>query len=94
MAKKEPEGELFEADDMRGLVVAWLKDSTSIPSTYITKEGMAYLNGFLQSSNTIALVKHEKYDEVVKNYEELIDKYAELKVKKDPLYKRIFNFLF
>ena len=92
--KKENNEVLFQSDDLRGLIVAWVKDSTSNPETYLTKEGMAYLNGFVQSNNTIALIKKEKYNELIDNYEELIKKYEILLKQKTPLLRRIYNYFF
>ena len=78
--------------------MAWLSASNpknngmdNPPSEYITQCGMAYLNGFLQSNDTIALVKQETYEELLSNYEELIDKYEKLKKSKGSFLYRILN---
>ena len=66
---------IFEVDDGRAIIKAWLLDSSSNPDEYLTKNGQSYLNGFLQANNTMKLIKIEKYDELTNKYEELINKY-------------------
>lgn len=94
----------FEVEDPKAVIEAWLQESssevnkTNPPSTYITSEGMAYLNGFLQTNRTINLIKQERYDELLKNYEELIKKYEQLKkenikLKSNKVYK-ILRYIF
>ena len=95
MTKKEKSNEvLFQTDDLRGVLTAWLNDSTSDPSSYLTKEGMSYLNGFCQANNTIGLIKLEKYNEVLENQKDLIEKYSKVLKQKTPLYRRILDYLF
>ena len=84
----------FQTDDLRGLIVAWVKDSTSDPSTYLTKEGLAYFNGFIQANNTVGLVKIEKYDKTVKDFSDLIDEHEILLKQKTPILQRIWNYFF
>lgn len=83
-------GELFQTDDLKGIVIAWLQDSSSNPEDYLTREGMAYLNGFTQASNSISLIKKEKYDVLLNNYEELINKYEKL-IKESEENSKIFS---
>ena len=71
--------------DLKGNLIAWLKESgfekDPTKNPYITESGLAYLNGYCQSNDTINLIKQEKYDEVLKDFEELIEKYTFLKEK-------------
>ena len=67
------------SDDVKGLITAWLDASKTEQSDYLTKEGLAYMNGFLQANNTMALIKIEKYNQLLQDYEELLHKYTKLK---------------
>ena len=78
-------------DDVKGLITAWLNASKNESDNYLTKEGMAYLNGFLQANNTMYLIKIEKYEELTKQYEELIDKYDFEKRKSESFLSDINN---
>lgn len=75
--------DVFSIDDLRGVALAWVKDSSSSPEDYLTKEGLAYLNGFLQANNVAELIKIEKYNNLLEDYEDLIDKYDDLKQRYD-----------
>ena len=68
-----------DKEQLRGVLLAWVKDSESNPLDYLTKEGIAYLDGYLQGNDLTELIKKEKYDKVVEDYEELIEKYEQLK---------------
>lgn len=91
MAEDKKTDFVFKSDDTRAVILAWLKDSTSTPHNYITKEGMAYLNGFLQANNSIDLIKLEKYNELISKYEHLINKYERLKNNKFS-FRKFFKF--
>jgi len=69
-------------EELRGVLLAWVKDSGSNPLDYLTKEGVAYLDGYLQGNDLTELIKKERYDIVVSDYEKLIDKY-ELLVRRN-----------
>ena len=92
--KKVVTEDSFQTDELRGLIVAWVNDSDSKPESYLTKEGMAYLNGFVQSNNTISLIKIEKYNKLQNNYKELIDRHEIVLKQKTPLLQRIYNYFF
>lgn len=94
----------FEVEDPKAIITAWLEESkpdvgkTSPPSSYITPEGMAYLNGFLQTNRTISLIKQERYDDLINDYENLIKKYEQvkkenIKLKSNKVYK-ILRYIF
>ena len=68
-----------DREELRGVLLAWVKDSNSNPLDYLTKEGIAYLDGFLQNQGNIELIKKERYDKLVEDYKELIEKYEQLK---------------
>jgi hypothetical protein len=68
-----------DKEQLRGVLLAWVKDSESNPLDYLTKEGIAYLDGFLQGNDLTELIKKEKYDKVVEDYGELVEKYEQLK---------------
>lgn len=83
--------EKFEVEEAKAIIMQWLVESskndstTNKPSTYITPEGMAYLNGFLQSNNTINLIKEERYTELLSKHEKLINNYSKLKKELDSI---------
>ena len=68
-------------DNLRAVVIAWLKDKQSDITQYITKEGLALLNGYMVSKDYINLVDMSKYTKLQKDYEDLVNKY--IKLKKD-----------
>ena len=73
----------IELEDPKGVILAWLKESdANTPNKYITPEGMAYLNGYLQSNKTLGLVKVEKYDKLLVSFERLLGNYERLKNNK------------
>ena len=88
MANKES-GEVFQIDDLRGVITNWLKDDSSNPEDYITKVGMGHANGYCEASNTIALIKIEKYNVLLAKYEELINKYDKSKTENDKMKEHI-----
>jgi len=88
MANKES-GEVFQVDDLKGVAIAWVKDSSSEPSDYLTTEGLAYLNGFIQANNSIAMIKIEKYNVLLAKYEELIEKYDKSKTENGKMKEHI-----
>ena len=94
MKKKETEENkfTFRVDDVRGVVLAWLQESGSNPSDYLTKEGQAYLNGFLQSQNSISLVKMEQFEDLTKSYEDLILRYEKLVTESEQTKKDLIAF--
>ena len=76
--KKEEKQTVFATDDGRAVIAAWLADTQkgdSSPAEYLTKCGQAYLNGFLQSNNTMQLIKIEEYNKLRDDYADLIEKY-------------------
>ena len=81
MTEKKENNVVFSADNGRGIIIAWVQASSvrenpdTPPKEYLTKEGMAYLNGFLQSNNTVALVKKESFDNLTEDYADLVEKY-------------------
>ena len=81
MVKKKEEKQdevVFSNEDVRGTVVAWVQASQqgdTPVNEYLTKSGAAYLNGYLQASNTVELIKIEKYNEVLEKQEDLIIAY-------------------
>ena len=66
-------------EELRGVLLAWTKDSGSNPLDYLTKNGVSYLDGYLQGNGLTELIKKERYDIVVNDYEELIEKYEQFK---------------
>jgi len=68
-----------DKEQLRGVLLAWVKDSNSNPLDYLTKEGVSYLDGYLQGNDETELIKKERYDKVVEDYQELIEKYEQLK---------------
>jgi hypothetical protein len=68
-----------DKEQLRGVLLAWVKDSGSNPLDYLTKEGVSYLDGYLQGNDLTELIKKERYDKLVEDYEELIGKYEQLK---------------
>ena len=96
MVNKKDEAVVFETNDLKGIVIAWLNESSSSPDSYLTKEGMSYLNGYVQANNTLRLIKIERYEKLLQDYEDLILRYEKLKNKKKPesLLKRFINILF
>jgi hypothetical protein len=68
-----------DKEELRGVLLAWTKDSGSNPLDYLTGNGVSYLDGYLQGNGLTELIKKERYDKVVTDYEELIEKYEQLK---------------
>ena len=70
---------VFTVEEVKGSLIAWLKTAqegnTAHPLLYLTENGIAFLSGFTQAHNTIELIKKEKYDELLINFENLITKY-------------------
>lgn len=83
MTKKE-EGVVFQVDDLKGVVLSWLKEEGSKPEDYVTRNGLAFVNGYAKANNTVSLIKVEKFTELTDKYEDLIGKYEQS--KKDLLY--------
>lgn len=83
MSKKTEEKVVFQTEDARGIILAWVNASKqpnnpdTPPSEYLTKEGMSFLNGYLQASNTMNLIKQEEYNKLLDNYEILIQDYED-----------------
>ena len=82
-----------KVEDLRGVLLAWLNDkSSSKPETYLTKEGMSYLNGYLQGQNTLGMVNIEEYDRVLQLNQSLIDQEMELVDKYEKTKKALSSY--
>ena len=80
----------FTTDDLVGVVLAFLKEQKKEDNPYITKEGLSFLSGYCKANNTIYLVEQDKYDKLLKDFEDLISKYETQQVELD-IAKNKFN---
>ena len=71
-----------DIEDLRSVILSWIKDKNSDIKNYLTPEGIAFVNGYCVAKNTIKLIPIEKYEDLLKKYEDLINKYEKLKLKK------------
>jgi hypothetical protein len=86
--------DVFEIADLKGAISGWLTQSKGEDDIYLTEQGKAYLNGYLQANNTISLIKLEKYNQLLKDYENLLNRYErlkKLKLKQNLMVKFIKN---
>lgn len=80
----------FILEDPKGFMLSWVNESESYkPEHYLTAEGRAYLNGYLQSNKTLRMIKVEEYNDLIDKYNDLIDEYEQLKI----VYEKLPNFI-
>ena len=80
----------FTTDDLVGVVIGFLKEQKKEDNPYITKEGLSFLGGYCKANNTIDLIEQEKYNKLLKDFENLISKYETQQIELD-IAKNKFN---